>query len=185
MSLLAIVITTFTVGSLWDPSPLAQSRPSFSGTWTLVLDATARSPRRPTTSGDDVGSSGGGELGGVGGGAFWCGAECTISHAGDTLSIRRHVPGQTSPAIVLKLDGTDSKITQAGREGGPPTHHTAKARWDGSKLIVTRSLDPQGRFTTIQVVSIENEKLTLVTTHTVDGTTPEGARPRVLTYTKK
>jgi hypothetical protein len=181
-----------------DCSQVPQGKPNFSGTWTLLAKPGAGAVR-PQSSGGTAGR--GGPVGSVGGGAFWCGGECTIVHTATTLTITRHAPGETHPPIVLSLDGKPSSAAQADRgaeastgkpssaaqadRGGAASTQAVLTRWDGDKLIVTRSLDAQGRFTTTQVVSLESGHMILLTSHTIDGVPPDGAKPGSLTYTKK
>ena len=81
----------------------------------------------------------------------------------------------------IMLDGTDTKYEQPGRQGAPATPVVAKAKWDGAKLIITRSFDMQGTaVTATQTLSIDAGKLTVVT-----NSGREGATPQTQTYTKK
>ena len=81
----------------------------------------------------------------------------------------------------IMLDGTDTKFEMPGRQGGAATPVVAKAKWDGAKLVITRSVDMQGTpVTATQTLSIDAGKLTVVT-----NTGREGATPQTATYTKK
>jgi len=150
---------------------LAQAKPDFSGKWT----------REAPAGGAAAGGGRGG--GGGGGGVFNCGQECTIVQDAKTLTIKRPAGAQgAAPAdVVLMLDGSDSKIMMPGRQGGEPTAAVAKAKVEGSKIVVTRTLDMQGTaVTATQTISLEAGKLTIVT-----NSGREGATPQTRTYSKK
>ena len=134
----------------------AQGKADFSGKWTR--EAPAGGAAAAGGGGGGGGQRGGGGMGG-GGGAFSCGQECTITQDAKSLTIKRPANAQgTAPAdIVLMLDGTDSKITMPGRGGGEATTSVAKAKWDGSKLVVTRTIDMQGTaITSTQTISMQS-----------------------------
>jgi hypothetical protein len=95
----------------------AQDKPSFAGKWTLVAD------------------QGGGGGGGRGGGRGGLGAEATLTQDATTLTITRASQAGETKAV-FKLDGSESKNTMTGR-GGATIEQTSKARWEGSKLIIT------------------------------------------------
>ena len=170
LSAAALVLFTAT-------SVSAQGKADFSGKWTREAPAGGGA----AAGGGGGGGQRGGGMGG-GGGAFNCGQECTIVQDAKSLTIKRPANAQgTTPAdIVLMLDGTDSKITMPGRGGGEATTSVAKAKWDGNKLVVTRTIDMQGTaITSTQTISIEAGKLTIVT-----NSGREGATPQTITYTK-
>ena len=161
---------------LMSSSVFAQA-PNLSGTW--VADA----PAGGAAAGGGGGGGGRGGGGGGGGAAFNCGMECTIVQDAKTLTIKRPAgaQGQAPADIVLMLDGTDSKITMPGRGGGEPVTTVAKAKVEGNKIVVTRTLDMQGTsVTATQTISLEGGKLTVVT-----NTGREGATPQTRTYSKK
>ena len=159
-------------------STVSAQAPNLSGTW--VADA----PAGGAAAGGGGGGGGGGRGGGGGGGgAFNCGQECTIVQDAKTLTIKRPAGAQgAAPAdVVLMLDGSDSKIMMPGRQGGEPTAAVAKAKVEGSKIVVTRTLDMQGTaVTATQTISLEAGKLTIVT-----NSGREGATPQTRTYSKK
>ena len=159
-------------------STVSAQAPNLSGTWV------AEAPAGGAPAGGGGGGGGGGRGGGGGGGgAFNCGQECTIVQDAKTLTIKRPAGAQgAAPAdIVLMLDGSDSKIMQPGRQGGEPTATIAKAKVDGTKIVVTRTIDMQGTaVTATQTISLEAGKLTIVT-----NSGREGAAPTTRTYTKK
>lgn len=97
---------------------LAQDKPDFSGSWTLVVDPNAA----PT------GGRGGGR-GGLGQGAM-------LTMDATTLTITRTTQGG-EVKTVYKLDGSESKNTVAMGRGGNSVEQVSKAVWDGNKLVVT------------------------------------------------
>ena len=159
-------------------STVSAQAPNLSGTW--VADA----PAGGAAAGGGGGGGGGGRGGGGGGGGvFNCGQECTIVQDAKTLTIKRPAGAQgAAPAdVVLMLDGSDSKIMMPGRQGGEPTAAVAKAKVEGNKIVVTRTLDMQGTaVTATQTISLEAGKLTIVT-----NSGREGATPQTRTYSKK
>ena len=158
-------------------STVSAQAPNLSGTW--VADA----PAGGAAAGGGGGGGGGRGGGGGGGGVFNCGQECTIVQDAKTLTIKRPAGAQgAAPAdVVLMLDGSDSKIMMPGRQGGEPTAAVAKAKVEGSKIVVTRTLDMQGTaVTATQTISLEAGKLTIVT-----NSGREGATPQTRTYSKK
>jgi hypothetical protein len=161
----AVVLVLYTTASL------AQG-PNFGGTW--VADQAAGAPG---------GGGGGGQRVGFGGPlAFNCGAECTIVQNAKTLTIRRAAgqSGQAPADVVINFTG-ETKLTQASAFGGPATDYTVTAKWDGARWVVTRVNVVQGASITItNTISIEDGKLTIVTT-----STREGATPTRVTYSKK
>ena len=163
LSAAALVLFTAT-------SAFAQAKPDFAGKWT----------REAPAGGGAAAGGGGGGMGG--GGAFNCGQACEIVMTAKTLTIKRaaNQQGATPPDIVLNLDGSPSKITQPGRQGGDPTTYDATAKWDGNKLVVSRQLTMQDQTTTItQTIALDGGKLTITT-----NTGREGATPQTITYTK-
>jgi hypothetical protein len=95
----------------------AQDKPSFAGSWTLVVDPNAPAPGR----------GGGGGLG----------QAATITQDAKMLTITRTTQnGEVK--TVINLDGTESKNMMMGR-GGTQTEQVSKAHWDGTKLVVTTS----------------------------------------------
>ena len=105
----------------------AQDKPSFAGKWTLVADQ----------------GGGGGGGGGRGGGRGGLGAEATIAQDATTLTITRATQAGETKAV-YKLDGSESKNTMTMRGG--TVEQTSKARWEGSKLIITTTT-PMGENT--------------------------------------
>lgn len=93
---------------------------SFAGSWTMVPDPNA------------AGGGGGGR-----GGAL-LGQAATITQDDKTLTITRTTQnGEVK--MVYNLDGSDSKNMVMGRGG--QSEQVSKVKWDGSKLVITTTLN--------------------------------------------
>jgi hypothetical protein len=180
MRMLRILVSATAMCVLTLDHSEARQKPNFSGTWTLADPK----PTTRTRAGD-------GDLADVqrtdrslalDNAAFACGDECTIVQTATTITVKRppNAQGVAAPDVVLHLDGRESKNLDAGRGGGPPREYVSRARWEGTTLVTTRSLDPQGRFTTIRTIALDAGTLVIVTTESV----PE-AKPRTSLYTKR
>jgi hypothetical protein len=138
----------------------AQGKPDFTGKWTLQPD-----PNAAAAGGGGGGGGRGGGRGGGGGGVFNCGMECTIAQ--DATSITITPTTQQGPGTPRKIMLTgDTKIEMPGRQGAAGTTETAKASWEGNKLILTmtRSIDRGGSPMTInskQTIAMEGGNLTV------------------------
>jgi len=142
----------------------AQSKPDFSGTWTLD---TAKSDPAPQ------GRGGGG---GGGGGA----ATLTIKQTGTELSVMSE--GRQGPqTLTYKLDGSESTNQMMGRGGATPVKSTAK--WDGSSLVIETTREFNGMsITTKEVRKLDDggKEMQVETT----AQTPNGEQKRKVVYTK-
>jgi len=94
-------------------SGYAQTKPDFSGKWTLD----------PEASGMQAGG-GRGMMGGM-----------TVKQTADALTIEREGRGGATMATTYKLDGSESDVTM-GRGTAKAT-----AKWDGAKLVITTKSD--------------------------------------------
>ncbi len=140
-------------------SAFAQSKPNFSGTWTL--DA-AKSDPPPARGGGGGGRGGGG--GGRGGGG-----PVTITQTATDITIGMQA---------YKLDGSEATIE--GRGGS----QKVKAMWDGATLVITTTRDIQGTTITTKAVrslSANGMEMTVVTT--AEGM-PGGGAPNKQVFTK-
>jgi hypothetical protein len=137
----------------------AQSKPDFSGTWTLD---TAKSDPAPQGRG--------------GGGA----ATLTIKQTGTELSIQSE--GRQGPqTMTYKLDGSESKNEQMGRGGAQTV--LSKAKWDGSSLVIDTTREIQGMtITTHEVRKLDNGGKEMKVESTTQ--TPQGEQKRNVVYTK-
>jgi hypothetical protein len=140
----------------------AQSKPDFSGTWTLD---TAKSDPAPQGRG-----------GGGGGGA----ATLTIKQTGTELSIMSE--GRQGPqTLTYKLDGSESTNQMMGRGGATPAKSTAK--WDGSSLVIETTRDFNGMsITTKEVRTLDSGGKAMQVETTAQ--TPNGEQKRKVVYTK-
>ena len=103
----------------------AQSKPNFTGKWTLVPDPNAPPP----------GGGGGGGRGGGGRGGAISGPEVTITQDATTLKVERTM-GQNTMTMNYTIGG-EGKNTMPGRQGGTPTEIPYKTAWEGSKFVIT------------------------------------------------
>jgi hypothetical protein len=140
-------------------SARAQSKPDFSGTWTMD---TAKSDPAPQGRG--------------GGGA----ASVTIKQTGSELAITSE--GRQGPqTMTYKLDGSESTNQVMGRGGAQTVKSTAK--WDGSSLLIETTRDFQGMaITTKEVRRLDNGGKDMVVESTTQ--TPQGEMKRKVVYTK-
>jgi hypothetical protein len=97
----------------------AQTKPNFTGKWTMVADPNA------------VPAGGRGGFGGLGPAAM-------ITQDDKTLTVVRSVQGNEVKAV-YNLDGSDSKNTM--NMGGNAMEQVSKAKWDGNKLVITTAVN--------------------------------------------
>ena len=121
----------------------AQTKPDFSGTWTM--DA-AKSDPAPHGRG-----------GGGGGGSQ------TIKQTAAELSVQTQ--GRQGPqTMTYKLDGSESSNEQMGRGGAVTVK--SKAKWDGSKLVIESTRDMGGQSVTTtetRSLSADGKEMTVET----------------------
>jgi hypothetical protein len=139
----------------------AQSKPDFSGAWTMD---TAKSDPAPQGRGG----------GGMGGGPV------TIKQTASDLSITSE--GRGGPqTMTYKLDGSESTNQVMGRGGAQEVK--SKAKWDGSSLVIDTTRDFQGMsITTHEVRRLDNGGKEMVVESTTQ--TPQGEQKRKVVYTK-
>jgi len=129
----------------------AQAKPNFSGKWVM----------EPPPAG--AANTGGGRAGAGGAPAGFqpgFGAEFTVKQDDKTLSISR---GQGTP-LIYKLDGSESKNTVT--RNGEQQEQTAKAMWDGDKLVIATDVNFQGNTAEQRrVLSLENGNLVIEQTN--------------------
>lgn len=97
--------------------------PNFSGKWAPDAEKNAANA--------GGGGGGGGRGGGRGGGG-----PMTVTQDAKTLTIERDMGG-TALKTVYNLDGSESKNSMPGRQGGAATEQVSTAKWDGAKLVIT------------------------------------------------
>jgi hypothetical protein len=141
----------------------AQTKPDFSGSWTL--DADASQTAAPPAGGAPAGAPGGGGGGGGRGG----GGPMTVKQTATELTVERAGRGGGAPvATVYKLDGTPSTVTMGQGQA------TVSAKWDGSKLVINTKRDMNGTAVeTVETWSLAGGVLT------VDSTGGRGPAKRV------
>ena len=126
---------------LWTAGVMAQA-PALSGKWTLV-------PAADAAAGGGGGGGGRGGRGGGGGGG--CGMACTITVDATTMKVERMV-GENTITSTYKLDGSESKNSMPGRQGGAPTEVVSKATVAGGKITV-KTMQGQNEVTTVYSLS--------------------------------
>src|SRR5215471_20195227 len=138
-------------------SARAQSKPDFSGTWTM--DA-AKSDPAPQ------GRGGGG------------GGTQTVKQTATELSVQTE--GRQGPqTMVYKLDGSPSTNKVMGRGGEQEVKSTAK--WDGSSLVIETTREIQGMsITSKEVRKMDGASMVVETSVT----TPQGEQKRKVVYNK-
>ena len=129
----------------------AQGKPNFAGSWTLDPEKSVMGGRQ-----------GGGNRGG---GAP---APLTITVEGQKMSIAQ-TRGETTVTTVYMLDGTVSKNTVAGRQGGEPTEVTYTSKWEGNALVTT-IVNPRGTSTEKRWVDADGTMVVETTRTGQDGT---------------
>jgi hypothetical protein len=89
----------------------AQAKPSFAGQWKKVADQGQGEP----------------------------GIDLTITQSATVMTVDYRAGGQTPAPVKLtcKLDGSASKSTMAGRDGGAPIEQVSRAMWAADRLVVT------------------------------------------------
>lgn len=137
-----------------------QSRPDFSGSWTL---ATFHSASNPAAGEPGVAA----QTGMVSGAVVNCGRECIITQSPEELTVSRPAPkeGAQPTASVISLDGR-------------PMSGNTTAKWDREKLVLTRALAPS--LVVTQTLALEDNQLVIIV---AIGTGKAG--PFTLTYNRK
>jgi hypothetical protein len=155
----------------------AQSKPDFSGSWTVNAEKSDPPPQRG--GGGGAGGGGGRAAGGGGGGRMGGGpaGPITIKQTATDLAIT--TDGRNGPVTsTYKLDGTESSNEMPGRGGASMTVKST-AKWDGSKIVIATTRDMGGDPVTItetRSLSADGKEMT------VESSTPMGSRKVV--YTK-
>ncbi len=156
---------------LLSAASLAAQAPNFAGSWTLVPDTTAMAG----------GGGGGGRMGGGRGGFGGLGQQVTIAQDAKTLTITRSMGGNDM-STTYNLDGTPTKSTMSMR--GNDVEQTNTAKWDGSKLVISTSMDMgNGPSTTTMTLSTDASGNLMVET-TRPGRNGGAPTTRTSTYKK-
>jgi Domain of unknown function (DUF6265) len=114
----------------------AQERPNFSGMWVAVPDSTgATAGERPTPP--------------------VYGAQFTIDHQGQTLTLVRTFAGGGPATIKYVLDGSETTSRMPGRLCEPDSGAMWTASWDGSAVTLTMvgAVPPNGKTVKMDVKS--------------------------------
>ena len=131
----------------------AQSKPDFSGSWTLDQSKSDPPPMRG-------GGGGGGGREGRGRGGLGGGPQ-TIKQSGNELSITTE--GRGGPqTMTYQLDGSESTNKVMGRGG--EMESKSKAHWDGSKLVIETTRDMGGNMVTVtetRTLSSDGKEMTV------------------------
>ena len=114
-----LAIASVAVAVVLFASGLSAQGTSFAGKWT------------PDAEKNAAAGGGGGRGGGRGGGG-----PMTVTQDAKTLTIERDMGG-TALKTVYNLDGSESKNSMPGRNGGAATEQVSTAKWDGAKLNIT------------------------------------------------
>jgi hypothetical protein len=156
-----VLLTAIVLAAVIPFTARAQSKPDFSGTWTLD---TAKSDPAPQGRG-----GGGGGAGSV-----------TIKQTAAELAITSE--GRQGPqTLTYKLDGSESSNEVMGRGGAQTVK--SKAKWDGASLVIDTTRDFQGMsITTHEVRRLDNGGKEMVVEMTAQ--TPQGEQKRKVVYTK-
>ena len=156
-----VLLTAIVLAAVIPFTARAQSKPDFSGTWTLD---TAKSDPAPQGRG-----GGGGGAGSV-----------TIKQTAAELAITSE--GRQGPqTLTYKLDGSESSNEVMGRGGAQTVK--SKAKWDGTSLVIDTTRDFQGMsITTHEVRRLDNGGKEMVVETTAQ--TPQGEQKRKVVYTK-
>ena len=119
----ALALATLFALSFGATTLSAQAKPSFAGTWTMVVDPNAPAPQ--------PGRGGGGGLG----------ATSTIAQDAKTLTVTRTTQNGEIKSV-YNLDGTESRNTMTF--GGNSVEQTSTTKWDGNKFIITTASNFNG-----------------------------------------
>lgn len=174
------LIATVVALNAHAPVGYSQSKPNFSGSWTLVSEPGGGSGTRPGRGSASTSSATGGQAarkegsprrGNFTGAAFSCDDACTIIQSARTLTVKLPVApdGVSPPDVVLPLDGTETTITQILHAGEPSTSFVATAKWQGNKLVVTRFFGPAA---VVQTLALDGPEMTITITVPVERVAP-------------
>lgn len=139
-----ILAVLFAVGAA------AQTKPNFAGTWTIDAEKSTM-PQGNRQGGGNP-------------------APITIVVEGSKMSISRTMgqSGNTTTTVYM-LDGTVSKNTQQGRQGGEPVEITYTSKWEGAKLVTT-IVNPRGTTTESRWIEADGTMVVETTRTGQDGT---------------
>ena len=152
---------------LFAGTALAQTKPNFSGKWTLIPDSA-------TVQLQGI-SPGGGEMGGLSN-------EATIAQDEKTLTIKRMTPTMGEFTSVFNLDGTETYASVNVQGQAIPL--TMKTRWEEGKLITSTWANVGQQIEIILNLSLD-AKGNLVTEHIMPAMGAQMAGGTLITKYKK
>ena len=145
-----ILAVLFAVGTVAGATGIsAQTKPNFAGSWTLDAEKSTM----PQGGGNRAMNP----------------APFTITVDGARMSIARPGQGGNVQTTVYLLDGTVSKNTMAGRQGGEPVEITYTSKWEGAKLVTT-IVNPRGTSTESRWIEADGSMVVETTRTGQDGT---------------
>lgn len=190
-----ISVVALVVGVLWTADIVAQGR-NFSGAWTIDIERTlAAAPAGGGVVARGGGGGGGGARGGGGGGTVVGAGGAVAGGAGGgmrsggggggrggggpmtiAMDANSFTMGAGETTTVYRLDGSTSTIQT------PRGEATAKAAWNGDKLVIETSTPGQnGPMVTLATWYLEGDALVRETTTPM----PDGQAVTRKTYYKK
>jgi hypothetical protein len=143
---------------LVSSSAFAQTKPNFTGKWTILPDSTVAQQGMPR---------GGAAMGGLG-------EEATLTQDDKTLTVSRQGPNGLL-TTAFNLDGSET-YQSIDIGNGNMIDLALKAKWDGNKLATSTGFSIQGQAFEILLVYSLDDKGNLVTVHTTPtlGNNPGG-----------
>jgi type 1 fimbria pilin len=171
--LIALVALTLAAGGALAAA--GDDKPNFSGTWTY--DA-SKSQAPQGQAGRARAGGGGGAGGGARGGR---GAALGLTPPEGPVTVTQTADQITIGAQTFKFDGSPTTLGGGGgRRGGSGT---AKARWDGSKLVIETTISARGNsMTSTEVRTLASDGKEMIVERTVS--TPRGELKAKQVFTK-
>jgi hypothetical protein len=165
--LIGLVALLLTTGGAWVAAAgKNDDRPNFSGTWTY--DASKSQAPQGQAGRARQGGGGGGGKGGARGGR---GAALGLTPPEGPVTVTQTADQITIGAQTFKFDGSPTTLGGGGgKRGGSGT---AKAHWDGSKLVIETTISARGNsMTSNEVRSLVSDGKEMIVERTVS--TPRG-----------
>ena len=176
-TLIGLVALTLAAGAPLGAAPgNNDDKPNFSGTWTYDASK-SQAPQGQAGRARQGGGGGGG--GGARGGR---GAALGLTPPDGPVTVTQTADQITIGAQTFKFDGSPTTLGGGGggRRGGSGT---AKAHWDGSKLVIETTISARGNsITTNEVRSLASDGKEMIVERTVS--TPRGELKAKQVFTK-
>jgi hypothetical protein len=116
---------------------LAQSKPSFSGKWTLIPDSIA-----PEPNGNGRGGTGG------------FGQSFTIVQDDKALTVLSTYPTVGESKAIYALDGSETRNPMTA--AGTTADRVSRVKWAGASLVISTTMSIMGRSVpTVQILSLD------------------------------